>query len=149
MICSISNLEITPFGYSQGYGFVNPTTGTYVNTATLTGTFVFDVSEARDSIDSLGGSKQFSLKLELTTTAPSSITYDGFLFTGFTNSPVYKLTSTTSATYNITLTNAEYALDTISCGFSITLTYSGSLSNFPSLSSATYTIVITPDEVIS
>ena len=148
----ISNLSINTFGYAQGYGFVNQETGRYVSSTALTGTFTFDVSEAKLSIDSVTGSRTFSLKLEFTTSATSNFTYSNLTFTGFTNSPVSKSASssaTASAAYNITLTEAEYAESTISCGFSITMTYGASLSGFPSLSTATYSVVITPGEVIS
>ena len=148
----IANLSINTFGYAQGYGFVDQSTGRYVSSTTLTGSFDFDVSEARDSIDSIGGSRQFSLKLEFTTSATSGFTYSNATFTGFTNSPVSKSASGTAtlvAAYNITLTTSEYAQDTISCGFSITMAYGNALSGFPSLSSATYSLVITPGEVIA
>lgn len=148
----ISNLTINTIGYAQGYGFVDQSTGRYVSSVALTGTFDFDVSEARDSIDSLVGSRQFSLKLAFTASVTTNFTYNNISFTGFTNTPVSKSvtnTATATAAYNITLTDAEYNADTISCGFSITMTYGQSLSSFPSLSSATYAVAITPDEVIS
>ena len=145
----ISNTTINSFRYAAGYGFVDETSGRYASAVNLTGTFTFNVSEAKQSINSLVGSKQFGLKLELTTSVTTNFGFSNFTFTGFTNSPVSKTVSSTAATYNITLTNDEYSQSTLSCGFSITLTYSGSLSSFPSLASATYNIAITPSEVIS
>ena len=148
----ISNTTINSFRYAAGYGFVNETNGRYVSTIDLTGTFTFNVSEAKQAISSIVGSKQFGLKLELTTSITTNFTFTNLTFSGFTNSPVSKTVSSTAtacAAYNITLTNDEYSQSTLSCGFSITLTYSGTPSTFPSLASATYNIAITPSEVIS
>lgn len=149
----IRNLTINSFRYYQGCGFVDETNEKYVQSIPLTGTFDFDVGEARDSVDSIGGSRQFSLKLEFTTSMTSGFTYTNLTFSGFANTPVSKTatsTATAVAAYNITLSDSEYNSSTISCGFSITMTYSSSdLTGFPSLASATYSIAITPDEVIS
>lgn len=148
----ISNMAINPFRYAQGCGFVNEETESYASSITLTGTFTFNVSEARTAINSLGGSRTFSLKIELTTSMTSNFTYTSLTFTGFTNSPVSKTGSSTAtayAVYNITLTETENSQTTLSLGFSITMTFGGTLSNFPSLSTATYQVAITPDEVIS
>lgn len=144
----ISNVTASSFRYYQGCGFVDEVNGKYAASIDITGTFTFNVTEARSAIDSLGGSKSFSLEIALTTTMPSGFTY-AFAFTGFSNTPVSKSTTSTSAAYNITLTDAENALSTMSCGFTITMTYGSDLSGFPSLASVTNTVTITPDEVIS
>ena len=147
----ITNLKINNFRYSQGNGFVDENNGKYVSSASISGIFAFEVAEAKTAIASLRNNQQFSLKLELTTSATSNFTYGTPTFTGFTNSPVSK-TTTSSATvyaaYNITLTSAEYAKTSINCGFSISVSFTGTLSNFPSLESATYSLAITPGEAI-
>lgn len=147
----ISDLTINPLKCAKGYGFVNESNGSYSNTVALTGTFTFNVLEAKDAINSLVGSKQFSLLIELNASVTTNFTFDGLTFTGFTNGLVSKTatsTATAYANYNITLTNDEYAQTTLERGFSITLTYGGTLSNFPTLESATYSVAITPSEVV-
>ena len=147
----ITNLVINKFRYAQSYGFVNENNGSYTSSAYISGTFDFEVAEAKTAIQSLSSNKQFSLKLELTTSATSNFSYSSLTFIGFANSPVPK-SSTSSATayaaYNITLTTSEYSQTKISCGFSITVSFSGTLSNFPTLASETYSLAITPGEVI-
>ena len=134
----ISNVSINRFRYAAGYGFVNETSGKYDNTITLTGSFTLNVSEAKTAINSLVGSKQLSMKLELTTSATTNFTFTNLTFSGFTNSLVNKTASSTAtacSAYNVTLTNDEYNQASLSCGFSITITYGATLSDFPSLSS--------------
>ena len=148
----ISKLSVNSFRYAAGYGFANETTGKYDSSMTLTGTFTFDVSQAKTAIDTLVGSKQFSLVFEFTTSTTSNFTFGTPTFTGFTNSPVSKTvtsSATKSAAYNITLTNDEYNQASLSCGFSMSISYGSSLSSFPSLANTTYNVVITPGEALS
>ena len=144
----ITDLEVDPFRYSTSYGFVDENTGMYVSTINLTGSFIFDVSEAKTAISSLNStSKQFSIKIDFSTTYTTNLSVGTIALNGFSTCVGFNSngnSSPASKTFNITLNNTEYSSASIECSFAIPITYSGT---FPNLASQSYSVVITPDEV--
>ena len=154
-VACITNLEFDGFKYYQGYGFVSNnqnSNGLYTNTTNFTGTFDFDVSGAKTCISSMASDTKLSLKIEFTTSATTNFTYGAPTISGFANTPVEVSTTSTATSYkayNIILDNTEYSSSSLSnLSFSVSMTYTGSLSAFPSLSDATYSLTITPGEYV-
>ena len=144
----ISSLVANGFRYSASYGLVDEDLGLYGNTAQITGAFTLDLSEAKTAISSLNSTdKKLSLKLDLTASVTTNFTFSSFVFSGFANTSTQVTSSSYSSTHNIVLTSTEYSQNSLSgLGFSINVAFSG--STLPDLSSASYSITISPGEYV-
>ena len=148
----ISDLSINSFRFYEKNGFVNEATGSYSLSTNITGSFTFEVSEAKMAIRSIRSSRQFSLRLDFTASVSTNFSVGTIAFGGFTSTVAKDVANTTTAcaAYNITLTESEYlSTQLTNLSFTIPLSFSGQASSFPNLGSAIYTVSITPGEVLA
>lgn len=145
----ISNLSINGFRYAASYGLVDETAGVYANSIDITGTYTFQVGEAKTAISSLNSTnKRFSLTITITASITTDFSFNNFSFTGYTNGTTAKTTTSLSATHNVVLSTSEYNQTSLSnLGFSFKMNYTG--SSLPDLSSASYSVTIQPGEYIA
>ena len=145
----ITITNVNDFQYYAGSGFVND--GVYDDDVYLTGTCSFNVTNGKKCFTSFRNNNSFKLDVQLTTALSG-----GFSGANITSSEM-SLTSTnfTVGSQNPTDSTNITATFTIACNsnasdftfdFSVKLTYGGSLSSFPDLSSAAINIEFTPKE---
>ena len=147
------DVVVNPFRYNPANGFVDEDAGVYSLSYTLTGTASLNVSKAKDSITSMS-TKKLSALIEFNISVSNFSATNPTIDSGLTNTPIAQTlsgnTSTSASLLNITLSDAEYALNKITnIGFSTTVTFGGTAANFPSLSSATISFTLTAGEFVS
>lgn len=146
--------ELSSYQYATGYGFVND--DTFVNYTTLSGTCSFNSANATKCFTSYKDSddKSFQLEVKLRTALSGGFSGNSFVSDSITvssinfTSPNEKTQDPTDSTYISTtfiLTCLNNTSD-FNFTFSINLRYTGSLTSFPNLSSAAFSIELSPEE---
>ena len=149
----VSDVNASNIRFSTNYGFVDEDLGIYSTSIYITGSFTFNVSNAKLSISSMNSTeKRFSLTMTIGLPNIDGFSYvfnyDGShpAFSGFSNS-ASKISTATSITHDIILNESEYSQDEIeNLGFCIKV--NGPSSSFPNLSSGSFNISIEPGEYI-
>ena len=146
--------QLSSYRYAQGYGFL--VDETFVNNTTLSGTCSFNSENARKCFTSYrdNNDKSFQLEIRLRTALSGGFSGNSFVSdsitvssSNFTN-PTQKNQDPTDSTY-LSTTFVLVCLDNTSdfnFTFSTNIRYTGSLSSFPNLSSAAFSIELAPKE---